>query len=137
MRHWSTRLALVFVAVFGLQVRAADKPSADYQKAMKDLGAFAQSIDKAVMADDFDAVAKLAASAQADFEVVEKFWTSKAQDATKLAQNGAKAAADLGVVAGLKSHEGIVYSAKEITDLCATCHMVHRETMPDGTFQIK
>jgi hypothetical protein len=131
------RVALVFAAVFGLQVRAADKPPADYQKAMKDLGAFAQGIDKAVMADDFDAVAKYATAVQADFELVEKYWTGKAKDAVEIAQNGGKAAADLGVVAGLKSHEGIVYSAKQITDLCATCHMAHRETMPDGTFQIK
>jgi hypothetical protein len=135
--RWTTRVALVFVAVFGLQVRAAEKPPADYQKAMKDLGAFAQGIDKAVMADDFDAVEKYAAAVKADFEVVENYWTKKAPDAAKIAQTGGKAAEDLAVVAGLKSHEGIVYSAKQITDLCATCHMAHRETMPDGTFQIK
>lgn len=137
MRHGSTCLALVLAGVVGLQVRAADKPPADYQAAMKDLGAFAQGIDRAVMADDFAAVSKYASAVKGDFELVEKFWNAKAQDAAKIAQAGGKAAADLSAVADVKSREGVEYAVKQIRDLCATCHMAHRETMPDGTFQIK
>jgi cytochrome c556 len=137
MRRWSTCIALSFIGVFGLAVRAADKPPADYQTAMKDLGAFAEGIDKTVKADDFDTVAKLADAVKGDFEVAEKYWTNKSPDATKIAQTGGKLAVDLSAVANVKSREGVEYAVKQITDLCAGCHMAHRETMPDGTFQIK
>ena len=137
MRHQITCAALVFVGVVGLEVRAADKPPADYQAAMKDLGAFAQGIDKAVKADDFAAVSKYAGAVKSDFEVVEKFWNTKAPEAAKIAQSGGKFAADLGAVADVKSREGVEFAVTQITDLCATCHTAHRERMPDGTFQIK
>lgn len=60
-----------------------------------------------------------------------------AQGMPKAAQDGVKAAADLGVTANLKSKEGAEYSAKIITDTCMGCHMAHRERAADGTFQIK
>ncbi len=137
MRQQSLFVVLFVVGVFGLAVVAAEKPPENYQKAMKDLAAFNQGIEKAMMAEDFDAVTKLAASAQAAFGVAEQFWTSRSAEATKDAQTGAKAAADLGVAAGLKSQDGAAYAVKGVKAVCAGCHMAHREKMPDGTWGIK
>ena len=137
MRHWTSCVALTIVGVLILEVRAADKPPADYQAAMKDLGTIAQGLDKAVAAGDFETITKYADAATKDFEVAETYWKSRAKDALELAEAGGKAAFDLGVAAGFMSKEGVEFAAKQMTDLCAQCHTAHRETMPDGTFQIK
>ena len=129
---------LVLVGVFGIAAIAADKPPDSYQMAMKDLGAFAQGIGKAVSDNDYAAIQKYSTSAVNAFAVAETFWKGKAdKDAVKLAQDGGKMAADLGVAAGLMSAEGVAYAAKGATDVCMNCHAAHRERMPDGTFQIK
>ena len=138
MRHRFVPAMLVLLGMLGAAASTAEKPSENYQKAMKDLDAFAQGIGKAVSDQDYDAVTKYAASAEAAFVVAGAFWTAKGDDAAvKMAQTGEKAAGDLAVVAGLKSAEGVAYSAKGVTDVCMGCHTAHRESMPDGSFQIK
>ena len=138
MRHRVVPAVLVLFGMLGTAVSTAEKAPENYQKSMKDLGAFAQGIGKAVSDQDYDAVTKYAASAEAAFVVAGAFWTSKGDaDAAKMAQTGEKAAGDLAVVAGLKSAEGAAYAAKGVTDVCMACHTAHRESMPDGTFQIK
>jgi cytochrome c556 len=135
MTNWKVRIVLVAV---GVVVSAAEKPPENYQQAMKDLGSFAQGISKAVSAEDYDAVAKYSASAKEAFGIVEAYWSKNADPAAvKSAQDGVKAAADLGVTANLKSKEGAEYAAKGIMDLCMGCHTTHREKAADGTFQIK
>ncbi len=137
MKHWKWALPVVLGSL-GMLLFAAEKPPQDYQKAMKDLGAFAQGISKAVEAEDYDTVTKLANSAKDAFTVTESYWSKKSDaDALKASQDGVKAAGDLGVTANLKSKEGAEYSAKVIRDLCAGCHMAHRERAADGTFEIK
>jgi hypothetical protein len=123
--------------LLGLVAIAAEKPPAPYQKAMKDLGAFAADLDTAVMAQDYDAVFRLADNARNNFNVAEKFWAPRDPEAAKLAQTGAKAAADLVVMAGIKSQEGVAYAAMEAKAVCTTCHTAHRQELPDGTFEIK
>jgi hypothetical protein len=137
MRPYSWFVTVLVVGVFGLVAVAAEKPPDNYKKAMQDLNAFATGIDKAVMDENYDNVASLGRSAREAFGVVEKYWTGKSTDAAELAQKGGKAAADLVVMAGIKSQEGAVFSAKEARDGCMTCHAAHREQMADGTFQIK
>lgn len=129
--------ALVAVWMSGI-VLAADKPPESYQAAMKTLAAFMQGIDKAVAAEDYPAVEKLAMSARDAFEVTEKYWRGRKDDTTAdLALGGYKSAADLQVVAGIKDKEGAAFSAGEVKAACGTCHMGHREAQPDGTFLIK
>ena len=137
MSNRRTLLTCGVLGVFVLTLMAADKPPDDYSKAMKEIGAAAQSLSKAVPAEDFDTVSKNAATIIDAFPVVEKYWTGKAEDALRVVRTATKAAADLRVAAGLKSGEGIAYSAKELTDACMQCHTAHRERLPDGTFQIK
>jgi cytochrome c556 len=126
-----------FLGVFGFAVMAAEKPPDDYSKAMKGIGAAVESLTKAIQAEDFDAVSTSAGAIVDAIPVVEKYWTDKAEDAVKLAQATAKVAGDLRAVAGLKSRDGVAFSAKELNDTCMQCHAAHRETLPDGSFQIK
>lgn len=141
MKYWSVCVVPVILGTLGLVAFAAEKPPEDYQKAMKDLSAFSQGVPKAAAAADFDGVAKLAESAKSALSVVQAYWLKRtdpsAGAAATTAQSGVKFAADLGVVAGLKSREGVEYSAKLITDSCAGCHTAHREKAADGSCEIK
>ncbi|MEQ1757098.1 MAG: hypothetical protein ABL986_02185 [Vicinamibacterales bacterium] len=137
MRQQQWFAVLLGVAVLGLVASAAEKPPADYQKAMKDLGAFTASIDKAVAAEDWDAIAMQAASAREAFVVAQKYWDGKNTDAKELAGTGTKQTQDLIAVAGQKSKEGAEFSVGEIKAVCANCHMAHRDAQPDGSFLIK
>jgi hypothetical protein len=138
MKHWNVWVVPVLLGSLAFVLFAAEKPPQDYQQAMKDLGAFAQGISKAVQAEDYDAITKYATSAKDAFGIVESYWSKKSDaDALRTAQEGVKAAADLGVTANLKSKEGAEYAAKLITDMCMGCHAAHRERAADGTFQIK
>lgn len=126
-----------WIGVFGVAVMTAEKPPDDYSKAMKSIGAAAESLTKAIQAEDFDAVTTNAGTIVDAFPVVEKYWTGKSEDAVTLAQTAGKVAGDLRAVAGLKSSDGVAYAMKQLTDTCMQCHAAHREVLPDGSFQIK
>ena len=130
-------IALVVAAALGLVTVAAEKPPANYQQAMKDLGAFSAGNDKAVMEEDYETTARLGRSAKEAFDVTETFWKTRNPDAAKMAQTGSKAATDLMITSGVKSQEGVAFAAMEAKAVCAGCHMAHRERLPDGTFEIK
>jgi cytochrome c556 len=131
--------AIAVVGLFGIAAIAAEKPSDEYQKAMKDLGGVAQSLSKPEATEDFPAVTKSVETAKAAWTTVEKYWRTKAtaEDAMKLVQAGSKAAADMGVAANLTSAEGVQAALKDMTDTCRACHEAHREKQADGTFLIK
>lgn len=130
-------VVLLVASLLGLVVRAAEKPPENYQRAMQTLGVFAGAIDKAIAAEDYAAVTKLAVPAREAFVVTESYWTGKSSDAKQIAQAAGKAMADLVTAAGLTSREGVEYSAAEVKSSCAACHMAHRESQPDGSFLIK
>lgn len=121
----------------GLVAVAAEKPSDAYRKAMADLGAFSSGIDKAVTDQDFETATTLAQSAKSAFEFTEGFWRGKDPEAAKLADRGRMATSDLLVMAGIKNQEGVAFAAMEAKEVCAGCHMAHRERLPDGSFEIK
>jgi mono/diheme cytochrome c family protein len=126
------------LVVLGLTVSANEKPPESYQKAMKDLGAANQSLRNNVTAKDYDAIAKDAATFKASFAVAQAFWNGKqVEDAIKLAQDGAKAAAELETAAKAKDEEGVAAAQRAVGATCAACHMAHRERLQDGTFEIK
>ncbi len=137
MRKLWMLVACGLIGLFAGVAVAVEKPSDEYVKAMKDIRAAMQNVDKAVQASDFEAVSKNAAVVKDAFSLVEKYWNGKAEDALKLAQTAGKAASDLGVAAGLASGDGVAFSAKELNDTCTACHTAHRERLPDGSFQIK
>ena len=138
MRMGWTLVTCGFMGLFGLAVLTAEKPPEAYVAAMKTIGAGTGALNQAIKAEDFDAVTKNVTSIIETLPAVEKYWAAtKADDAKKFTQTAIKAAADLRVAAGLKSSEGVAYSAKELIETCAGCHTAHREKMAEGGFQIK
>ncbi len=132
-------LPSICLLVFSLSVGvgAAEKPPADFQKAMKDLGAAMGALSKPGATEDFELAKKCGQSSKDAFAVVVKFWNQNgAADAVKLAETGAKAAADLYVSADLSSSEGIQAAMKDMGGTCQACHQAHREKTADG-FEIK
>ncbi len=125
------------VGLLATTTTTAEKPPEEYAKAMRDIRAAMENVDKALKAVDFEAVTKNAAIVEDAFLLVEKYWTGKAEDALKWSQAAGKAASDLGSAASMASGDGIAFSAKELAAMCTACHEAHRERLPDGSFQIK
>lgn len=141
MRKSLSLILCAVVGLSGLAISAAEKPSDDYSKAMKALGAASVGIKKAAeseeSASDFAAVAKLQTAARDALVVVEQYWKGKAKDAEDIAATAVKATADLGVASSLQSMEGVQQAAKELGATCATCHAAHRERGADNAWMIK
>ena len=138
MRGRLKAAAVCAAVIVGFTVMANEKPSPEYQAAMKDLGATNAALRGNVTAKDYAAIEKNAATFKASFTVADACWTAKkADDAVKLAKDGLKRAADLDAAAKAKNDDGIVAAPRGIGGTCRGCHMVHRETLPDMTYEIK
>ena len=130
------------LCVFGLGVRAAEKPPEDYVKAMKDLATFLQTMTKPDAEKDFATATSFVPIVRDAFGTVVNFWTDR-NSARKYfpeifsAQDGIKEASDMGVAARLLSSEGVAASVKAIAGRCQPCHEARREKAADGTFLIK
>lgn len=141
--------ACLFVFSLGLVTFANEKPSPEYQKAMKDLAAASNTLRVNVKNLEYAGIEKDAASMKAAFDVVVAFWKAKnVEDALSLAQAGAKGAADLEVAAKAQNLQGVLDAQAAISGspstgtvgligTCAPCHLAHRVRLPDGTFEIK
>jgi hypothetical protein len=138
MRQGRLMMTIGFTIALGLMVRAAEKPSPEYVKAMKDLSGVVQALTKPGASEDFELAKKNATTAKDAFDLVKTFWAGKgATDAVKLADAGSKAVADLSVSANLSSKEGVEAALKDMRATCATCHTAHRDKAADGSFEIK
>lgn len=137
MRKGWTLIMCGFVGLLALTILASEKPPADFASAMQTIAGAQAAAAKATAAEDYDAIEKHAATMVDAFLVIEKYWSARSPDVLPMVRSAAKAASDLRVSSQQRSLEGVAYSAKELTAACANCHAAHRETMPDGTFQIK
>lgn len=137
--HGKFRLVAVAVAaIVGLTVIANEKPTPEYQTAMKNLGTANQGLRGDITNKDYAAIEKHAATFKASFTVADAFWKAKkADDAIKLTADGLKGAADLEAAAKAKNDEGIAAARGTIGATCRGCHMAHREQLPDMTYEIK
>ena len=138
MRGRVRAVAVSAAVIVGLTVMANEKPTPEYQTAMKNLGAANQGMRGDVTNKDYAAIEKHAATYKASFTVAESFWTGKkTDDAIALAKTGLKGAADLDAAAKAKNDAGIDAARGTIGATCRGCHMVHREQLPDMTYEIK
>jgi len=111
---------------------ANEKPSPEYQTAMKNLGTANGALRGNITAKDYPAIEANAATFKASFTVAEAFWTAKkADDAIALAKTGLKGATDLDAAAKAKNDAGIDAARGAIAVTCRGCHMAHREQLPD------
>src|SRR5712691_1973956 len=113
MRRTIALLALAVAVVFGLSVRANEKPTAEFQATMKSNGATVVALGNHIKAKEYDSIAMDASTLQANFAKIETFFSSKKMDdAVAFAKGGAKAAADLEAAAKAKSDDGIAAAQK-------------------------
>ncbi len=138
MRYGQVMLTMGFTLLLTLMVGAAEKPSPEYVKAMKDLSGVMQALDHPGAAEDFALGERSAATAKQALAIIRKYWDAKVTtDAVKLADVGIKAAIDLGVAASLSSAEGVEVAVKDLGATCTACHKAHRDKLADGSFEIK
>ena len=137
MRGKLRAMAVCAAVVVGFTIMASEKPSPEYQAAMKNLGTANGALRGNITAKDYPAIEANAATFKASFTVANQFWTAKkTEDAIKLTQDGLKGAADLEVAARAKNDEGITAARGTIGATCRGCHMVHRDELPDKTYEI-
>lgn len=131
--------ALVALAVMvGISVWAAEKPSAEFQTAMKNAGGAIQSVGKAAAAKDYAQVEKDAATLTATFQVVGKHFTAAKNDAALVhCKTAYGAVGELAAAAKAKDDAGIGAATKKLGGACGACHTAHREKAEDGSFLIK
>ena len=132
-------LAVAAAAIVGVIVIANEKPSPEYQTAMKNLGAANAAIRGDITNKDYAAIEKHAATYKASFTVANQFWTGKkTDDAIKLTQDGLKGAADLDAAAKAKNDDALNAARGTIGATCRGCHMVHRDQISDNpaTYEI-
>lgn len=149
MRAQLLTLLLALTVVLVLPSHANEKPTPEYQKAMKELGAVNNHLRNSLKDIDFAAIEKDAATMKAIFTTVMTYWQEKkVADAIKLSEDGIKAAGDLEAAAKAQNHPGVVAAQAAIAGssssgeigaigVCAPCHTAHRVRLPDGTFEIK
>ena len=135
---------LVFVVAV-LSMRADEKPTEAYQKAMKDLGASAQAlraevkiIESAGAYPDYTPLDKHVSALRAAFKTTLAFWSDKkVSDAITMTEAGLKGVDDLEKAAKEKSYDNLVAASGAISATCASCHKTHRTQTPDGVYEIK
>ena len=135
---------LVFVVAV-LSMRADEKPTEAYQKAMKDLSASAQAlraevrtIESAGAYPDYTPLDKHVSALRAAFKTTLAFWSDKKEsDAITMTEAGLKGVDDLEKAAKEKSYDNLVAASGAISATCASCHKTHRAQTPEGTYEIK
>ena len=135
---------LVFVAAV-LSVGADEKPTAAYQKAMKDLGVTNQAlrvevktIEAAGAYPDYTQLDKHVSALRGAFKTTLAYWSEKkVDDAVKVTEAGLKGVDALEKAAKDKSYDSLVAASSAIGATCATCHKAHRAQTPDGMYEIK
>lgn len=135
---------VVFVlAVF--PVRADEKPSEAYVKAMKDLSASAQAlraevktIESAGAYPDYTPLDKHVTALRTAFTTTLAFWNDKkVADAVSVSEAGLKGVDALEKAAKEKSYDNLVAASTAISATCASCHKAHRSQTPEGVYEIK
>jgi hypothetical protein len=149
MRARLLTLSLCLTVLLVLPSQANEKPTPEYQKAMKELGMVNNHLRNSLKDIDFAAIEKDAAAMKAIFATVLAYWQEKkVEDAIKLSQDGIKAATELEGAAKAQNHPGVVAAQAAIAGssssgeigaigVCAPCHTAHRVRLPDGTYEIK
>jgi hypothetical protein len=145
MRGRLTALAAAIV-MFVLPAKADEKPTEAYQKAMRQNGEAMQVVraaakeieDSGAGAQDYMPFEQATAAMKPAFASTLAFWQArKADDAVKLAQDGAKQIADLEAAAKERDYRLVLDALTDLGQTCTACHMAHRTRLEDGSFEIK
>ena len=138
MRYRRVMLTIGLTIALAVIVRAAEKPTPEHVKAMKDLIGVVQTMTKPGAYGNFE-VAKQSASTAADaYVVVQKFWDARNdKEASALSHAGTKAAGEIAAGAAMSSADGVEKAVTALRATCAPCHKAHRLELPDKSFEIQ
>jgi cytochrome c556 len=139
-------MGLCAMLACGMSVFAQKKDAKAPEKAqekslpetMKAIPAPFQSLKKNIDAKDAAAATKDAQTLSDLFKATDPIWTkAKFADAEKWSKENQAAAQQIvtAVKAGKFDEAAAPYSA--VVKSCVSCHTVHREKLPDGTFKMK
>ena len=145
MRHFVSVVTVLVFVVAVFSVRADEKPSEAYQKAMKDLSASAQAlraevktIESAGAYPDYTPLDKHVSVLRGAFKATLAYWNEKkVDDAVKVTEAGLKGVDALEKAAKDKSYDNLVAASSAISATCASCHKAHRTQTPEGLYEIK
>lgn len=145
MRQWLVLGFAAYAATCALVVRADDKPSAEYVRAMHTLDSVSRGLPRALAAEDAKELDALVIQARPALATLEQYWTARnVEDALAMAQRASKAIAEISVAVHLMADgpnpiavEGAQDSITTFQASCVACHAAYRATLPDGSFAIK
>jgi cytochrome c556 len=135
-----TTVALLTAAMLSSGVRAADVTEADLDKAMKEVQAGVQGVNRALReaTPNTDAAAAAAKSVDAALTVAEGFWKQKKlQDAVEMNAKARTAVQAVVKAAESKDAAATGEAMKGVFATCRPCHDTYREQLPDKTYKIK
>jgi hypothetical protein len=142
----NTLIASAAIVALALSVRADEKPTDAYRKAMRDNGDAMQTIRAAAKdieesgsgVQDYTPFDGATAIMKGTFATTLDFWQGrKADDAIAFAQDGAKQATALAVAAKDRDYRVVLASLTALGETCTGCHMAHRARLADGSYAIK
>jgi S-formylglutathione hydrolase FrmB len=128
-RNLSILLLAGGFAALGLADEHADR--------MKAVGAAAGALRKDATAGTMDAAAKDAQMVADLLKKEEDWWSGKAADATKFAQDGQAAAKSIATAAAAGKAEDVAAGQKALGATCQGCHAAHREKVDGGGYKTK
>ena len=138
MRGKLRAMAVCAAVIVGFTVMASEKPSPEYQTAMKNLGTANGALRGNITAKDYPAIEANAATMQGLVHGGRQRSGQRRRPTMRSSwrQTGLKGAADLDAAAKAKNDEGITAARGTIGATCRGCHMVHRDELPDKTYEI-
>ena len=137
MRNVVLLTGVCIVVASTLTIVAQQAPK-DLSPIMKDIAHSVQELNRAMAATGAPIVVKEAENLQQRFTEAEAFFKAQnAPDAVEWAHAQAEAAAAIAKTAQANNLDGAKAPIKTMMDRCNTCHMVHREQLPDKTFRFK
>ncbi len=139
-------LAALAAAALAAGLRADEKPTDAYQKAMHDIGdamrkaqaAGKEIEDSGAGAQDYMPFEDATATMKPSFATALAFWQDrKVDDAVKWAQDSVKLIGELEAAAKDRDYRQVLEAMTALNNNCAACHTAHRVRMTDGTLGIK
>jgi cytochrome c556 len=138
MRKVSILIGLCIVVALTLTITGQQPPQQDLSPVMKDVAHSVQELNRGMAAGGAPIVVM---EAQNLFQLFTKaqgfFKAQKAQDAFDLAGQQIRSATAIMEAAQSNNLDGAKAPIKAMQGRCATCHMAHREQLPDKTFRYK
>jgi hypothetical protein len=144
MKGWVACAFIVATASLAAQAgqapmtRMAIGSDADYSKAMKEVGTTSAALRKSIATPSEADAAAAAARLETIFKDVQAYWDGKkVDDAAGFAKNAVAAAQAVSKAVAAHDMPAAGAANQTLGAQCMSCHMAHRDRLPDGSFKMK